>query len=452
MAVARAATLLPLKDIRVEMDQRAVVIGGGLAGMTAALSLADQGFEAALIEREQELGGVARRIRRSLDDADPQTRLAELIRRVKEHPQLRLYTGAVIEEFSGHVGRFRVKLRQHDRMLEVGGGAVIVATGGAPYQPTEYAYGQSDAIVTQIELEQRLDEPDFVSGLEEVVMIQCVGSRDDEHPYCSRVCCQQAVKNALLIKEGNPRARVFVLYRDMRTYGFNEVHYRRAREAGVVFLRFEPETKPRVTTEGALSVVVVDGVLRRPIQLRPDLLVLSAAVRPHPVAEALSHMLKVPLDAHGFFLEAHIKLRPLDFPSEGIFLAGLAHAPKLMAESIGQAKGAAARAATVLSKPYLDRSGIVSVVDQSRCAACLTCVRLCPYEVPEINEDGVAYIEPASCQGCGLCASACPRKAITTQHYRDEQLTSQTGVLFGDPEFELAEAASERGDEWRVNE
>jgi heterodisulfide reductase subunit A len=234
----------------------------------------------------------------------------------------------------------------------------------------------------------------------------------------------------------------------MRTYGFNEIHYQRARETGVVFIRFEPETKPRVTTDGGLSVMVVDDVLRRPIQLRPNLLVLSAAVRPHPGAESLSRMLKVPLDADGFFLEAHIKLRPLDFPSEGIFLAGLAHAPKLMAESIRQAKGAAARAATVLSKPYLNRSGIVSVVDPSQCAACLTCVRLCPYEVPRINEDGVAYIEPASCQGCGLCASACPRKAITTQHYRDEQLISQTDVLFGDPEFELAAASSGGGDEW----
>jgi heterodisulfide reductase subunit A-like polyferredoxin len=190
-------------------------------------------------------------------------------------------------------------------------------------------------------------------------------------------------------------------------------------------------------------VVVVDEVLRRPVELRPDLLVLSAAVRPHPESEALSRMLKVPLNADGFFLEAHVKLRPLDFPSDGIFLAGLAHSPKSMAESISQAKGAAARAATVLSRPFLDRSGIVSVVDPSRCAACLTCVRLCPYDVPRINEDGVAYIEPASCQGCGLCASVCPRKAITTQHYRDDQLTSQVDVLFGHPAFEVAAVASE---------
>jgi heterodisulfide reductase subunit A len=234
----------------------------------------------------------------------------------------------------------------------------------------------------------------------------------------------------------------------MRTYGLSEIHYRRAREAGVVFIRFEATNKPQVNTEGELSVVVVDEVLQRPVQLRPDLLVLSAGVRPHPEAQAVSQMLKVPLNTDGFFLEAHIKLRPLDFPSEGVFLAGLAHGPKSMAESISQAKGAAARAAPVLSKPFLDRSGIVSVVDQSRCAACLTCVRLCPYQVPRISEDGVAYIEPASCQGCGLCASACPRKAITTQHYRDDQLTSQTDALFGDPAFELAVATSESADEW----
>ncbi len=441
MAVARAATLTPLADIRLEVDQRAIVLGGGLSGMTAALSLADQGFETALVEREPELGGITRRIRSTLDGADPQAHLAALVRRVEEHPRIRLYTGATIDEFSGHVGKFRATLRQNGRAVQIGGGAVIVATGGAPYEPTEYRYPESDRIVTQLELEQKLEDPGFTASLKEVVMIQCVGSRDDEHPYCSRVCCQEAVKNALAIKRTNPKARVFVLFRDIRTYGFDEIHYQKAREAGVIFIRFEPENKPEVTLDGELRVRVTDDVLGRPIELRPDVLVLSAAIRPHPQAAEVSRALKVPLNADGFFLEAHMKLRPLDFSSEGIFLAGLAHAPKSMAESIGQAKGAAARAATVLSRPFMDRSGIVSEVDQARCAGCLTCVRLCPYDVPQINEEGVAYIEPASCQGCGLCASACPRKAIATRHYRDEQLISKIDVLFGDPAFEAAGAA-----------
>jgi heterodisulfide reductase subunit A len=278
-------------------------------------------------------------------------------------------------------------------------------------------------------------------------MIQCVGSREEEHQYCSRVCCQEAVKNSLAIKEANPDARVYVLFRDVRTYGFDELHYQRAREAGVVFVRFDPENKPVVKLHGGLTVTVTDDVLGRPIELKPDVLVLSAAIRPHPEAGAVSQALKVPLNADGFFLEAHMKLRPLDFPSDGVFLAGLAHAPKSMSESISQAKGAAARAATVISKPVMYRSGIVSEVDQTSCAGCLTCVRLCPYDVPVISEEGVAYIEPASCQGCGVCASVCPRKAITTRHYDDQQIAAKVDVLFGDPPFEAAAAATDWGEE-----
>ena len=415
--------------------------------MTAAVSLADQGFEVALVECEPELGGIAREIRHTLDGRDPQQYLAELIQKVKESPLLRLYTGAEIREFSGHVGKFSATLRQGDRITEIGGGAVIVATGGAPYEPTEYGYPQSDSIVTQLELEQKLADPQFAAGLSQVVMIQCVGSREEGHMYCSRVCCQEAVKNSLAIKQANPKARVYVLFRDVRTYGFDEIHYQRAREAGVVFIRFDPDGKPEVELKDGLCVTVRDDVLGRPVQFRPDLLVLSAAIRPHARAEAVSRALKVPLTADGFFLEAHMKLRPLDFGSEGIFLAGLAHAPKSMAESISQAKGAAARAATVISKPLMYRSGVVSEVDQASCAGCLTCVRLCPYNVPVIGEDVVAFIEPASCQGCGVCAAGCPRKAITTRHYRDDQITAKIDVLFGDPQFEAAAATAAKAGE-----
>ncbi len=453
MAVARAASLYPFEDVLLDVDQRAIVIGGGVAGMTAAASLADQGFEVALVECEPELGGIARQILHTLDGRNPQQHLAELIQKVKESPLVRLYTGAEIQEFSGHVGKFAATLRQGDRITEIGGGAVIVATGGAPYEPTEYGYPQSDSIVTQLELEQKLADGQFAAGLTEVVMIQCVGSREEGHMYCSRVCCQEAVKNSLAIKQANPKARVYVLFRDVRTYGFDEIHYQRAREAGVVFIRFDPEGKPEVGLKDGLCVTVRDDVLGRPIQLRPDLLVLSAAIRPHARAEAVSRALKVPLTADGFFLEAHMKLRPLDFGSEGIFLAGLAHAPKSMAESISQAKGAAARAATVISQPVMYRSGVVSEVDQASCAGCLTCVRLCPYDVPVIGEDGVAYIEPASCQGCGVCAAGCPRKAITTRHYRDDQITAKIDVLFGDPQFEAArpfEGASSMSPRWEA--
>ena len=446
MAVARAATLREFGDVRLEVDQRAIVLGAGVAGMTAALSLANQGFEVSLLEREQEPGGISRQIHHSLNGPSPRQHAAELVERVKSEPLIRLYCGATIDEFSGHIGRFKATLRQGDRVEEIGGGAVIVAIGGAPYEPEEYGYPQSDKIVTQLELEEKLEDAEFAKSLKQVVMIQCVGSREEGHLYCSRVCCQEAVKNSLAIKEANPDAQVFVLFRDIRTYGFDELHYQRARESGVVFVRFEPENKPQVDAAGRLSVRVDDDVLRRPIELNPDLVVLSAAIRPHEQAESVSRALKVPLNADGFFLEAHMKLRPLDFPSDGIFLAGLAHAPKTMAESISQAKGAAARAVTVISQPFLDRSGVISEVDEKRCAACLTCVRLCPYNVPQISEQGVAYIEPASCQGCGLCASVCPRKAIVTRHYDDEQIATKLDVLFGDPEFEAAAAAVDAGE------
>jgi len=445
MAVARAATLRRFEDMRLEVDQRAIVVGAGLAGMTAAVSLAQQGFEVALVERDAEPGGLARKIRKTLHDPELKARLAGLIEQVKDSPLIRLYTSSTISDFSGHVGKFKATLGLNGRTVEIGGGAVIVATGGEPYEPEEYNYAQSDAIITQLELETKLDEAGFAEGLEEVVMIQCVGSREEEFPYCSRVCCQEAVKNALAIKEANPKARVYVLNRDIRTYGFDEIHYERAREAGVVFIRFSVDDKPEVTVDGGLRVRVTDGVLRRPVELKPDVVVLSAAIRPHPTVGEISQALKVPLNADGFFLEAHMKLRPLDFPSDGIFLAGVAHAPKSMAESISQAMGAAARAATVISKPYLDRSGVVSEVDESACAGCLTCVRTCPYDVPQIGEDGVAHIEPASCQGCGVCASVCPRKAITTRHYGDEQIISKVDVLFGDPEFEAAGAGAKSG-------
>ncbi len=448
MAVARAGTLRSFADQRLEVDQRAIVLGAGVAGMTAALGLADQGFEVSLIERESQLGGIARQIRHLLGDVDPQAYLADLIDRVTGHEKINLYTGAELDELAGHVGNFRVTVRQGDQSVEVGGGAVIVATGGKPYEPTEYRYPDSDKIVTQLELEEKLADPQFSKDLKQVVMIQCVGSREEKHMYCSRVCCQEAVKNSLAIKKANPKAQVFVLFRDLRTYGLNEVYYEQAREAGVVFIRFDPEKQPEVSLDGSLRVTVTDSDLGRPVVLNPDVLVLSAAVRPHGQTEAVSKALKVPLNADGFFLEAHIKLRPLDFGTEGIFLAGLAHAPKTIAESISQAQGAAARAATIISRPLLDRSGIVSEVDQESCAGCLTCVRLCPYDVPIIGEDGVAVIEPASCQGCGVCAAACPRKAITTRHYDDQQLVAKMDVLFGNPQFEATcGAAAQSGEE-----
>jgi heterodisulfide reductase subunit A-like polyferredoxin len=272
--------------------------------------------------------------------------------------------------------------------------------------------------------------------MREVVMIQCVGSREEAHPYCSRVCCQGAVKNAIALKELNPAMTVAVLFRDMRTYGFGELHYQKARDLGVLFIRFDPEKKPEVTANGKITVRVSDDVSGVPLEFNPDALVLSAGVRPREDRDKLASTFKTALNSDGFYLEAHMELRPLDFANDGMFLAGIAHAPKTAAETVAQAKGAAARVATVLSHASMQLSATVSEVDGNRCAACLTCVRMCPYGVPEVGADMVAHIEPASCQGCGVCASVCPRKAISLAHYKDEQLIAKVEALFGDEAYE----------------
>jgi heterodisulfide reductase subunit A-like polyferredoxin len=300
---------------------------------------------------------------------------------------------------------------------------VVVAIGAAEYKPREYHYGEHPQILTQLELQEKLfQEPDRLREAATVVMIQCVGSRDEEHPYCSRVCCATAVGNALRIKEISPRTEVVILYRDIRTYARKELYYKKAREAGVRFIRFEPERRPEVKlVEGKLEVRVVDQNLKAGLRLRPDWIALSAAIRPAAESRALAQTLKLPFDADGFFLEAHIKLRPLDFANAGMFLCGLGHGPKSLEESIAQAKGAAARAATVLAQKQTMVGGPVAEVNEDLCVACLTCVRVCPFGVPRINERHFARIDPAACRGCGNCASACPQGAIQVGHFRDDQ-------------------------------
>jgi heterodisulfide reductase subunit A-like polyferredoxin len=432
MAVARAATLQPLHESPAEIKRRALVIGGGASGMTAALGLAAQGFEAVLVEREEELGGNLRHIYYSEDGSDPQALLSRLIEQVESEPKITVYKGAEVSDFSGYVGNYRAELTTADGNIEeVEHGVVILATGGIEYKPVEYLYGESNKVLTQSELEEMIAKgSEDTKGLNSVVMIQCVGSREEEHMYCSRICCAQAIKNALKLKEANPDTEVYILYRDIRTYGMHELQYREARDKGVTFIRYTVERKPEVNEEnGKLRVKVFDAVLGADIMLEPERLVLSTAIRPQPDAEQFASKLKLPLTQDKFYMEAHMKLRPLDFVNEGMYLCGLAHSPKSVSESIQQARGAVSRALTILSQPYLMVGGVVSVVDPERCVACLTCVRSCPFSVPEINEDGVANIEAAACQGCGICASACPRKAIKLQHYTDEQVTAKTAVL-----------------------
>ncbi len=432
MAVANARLIRPLEELTKGVIKRGLVIGGGLAGMTAALGLAEQGFEAVLAEKEAELGGNLRHLKTTLDGKDVSRYLEELTARVTQHPRIQVFTNAVITDFSGYVGNYKTSLMVGPRMFsrDVEHGVTILATGGEEYKPKEYLYGQDERVLTQLEMEAFLHgDRRKIEELKEVVMIQCVGSRNEERPYCSRVCCAEAVKNALTLKSLNPKARVTLLYRDMRMYGTLEEDYARARKAGIRFLRYEEDRKPEVTQEdGRLRLTFYNPVLREKLSYQPDLLVLSAATIAADTAE-LASMLKVPRTADGFFLEAHMKLRPVDFSSEGLFLCGIAHSPKTIEESLSQAAAAVARACTVLAKDQIQISGVVSVVDPDKCAACLTCVRVCPYTVPVINKDGVAEIEAAMCHGCGICASECPGKAIKLQHFTDEQVMAKCDVI-----------------------
>jgi heterodisulfide reductase subunit A2 len=431
MAVARAVTLKQLWDKKIPVNQRALVIGGGVAGMNAALNLADQGFETVLLEKEEQLGGLARNLMATIEGADIQAYLADLVSRVEAHPAIQVLTRALVVGFSGYKGNFTTEVLVGPGMYErkIEHGAVVVATGAHEYQPKEYHYSEDPRVLTQIELARRLSEPEAAKDLRQVVMIQCVGSRNEERPNCSRVCCQTAIKNALHIKKMNPETQVFILYRDIRTYGFLEDYYTEARERGVLFFRFDPEDPPQAEPgEAGMTVTFTDHVLGRKLQVDTDLLVLSAGVEAEDTEE-LASIMKLARNGEGYFVEAHVKLRPVDMATDGIFICGTAHSPKLISEAISQSLAAAARAATFLSKEELTLSAVTASVMQEKCAACLVCVRSCPFHVPRINEEGVSEIDPALCQGCGVCTAECPAKAIDLNWYEDEQILSKVEAL-----------------------
>jgi len=432
MAVANAAELSALYRTKLPMTKRALIIGGGIAGMTAALNIVEQGFEVVLVEIEKELGGFAKRIHKTLQGDDIQKYLADLIEKVRKNEKIEVLTETIVVDFSGTKGNFKTALTVGPAMYhrEIKHGAVIIAIGALEYRPKEYLYGESDAVNTQTELEDILSRD--VQGVKEwqnVVMIQCVGSRNKENPNCSRVCCQQAIKNAISLKEINPDINVFILYRDIRTYGFAEDFYRKARQMGVHFSRYREGEDPTVKQiEGSLEVSFKDITLGMEIKIRPDRLILSTGVVAGETEE-LSRMLKVPLTSDLFFLEAHVKLRPVDTQSDGIFVCGMAHSPKRIEESISQALAASARACTLLSQDSIEVGGVVAKVNPDLCAACLICVRACPYEVPFINADGVSEIDISKCHGCGVCAAECPAKAITLLHFEDTQILAQIDAL-----------------------
>ncbi len=436
MAVARASRLEPLSDFPFAVIQKGLVIGGGLAGMTAALTLAEAGFETYLVEQTHQLGGNARTLYYTEDGARPADHVEKLIKKVEAHPLITIHIGAEVRDFSGHLGRFTSAISKDGGLEQIEYGAVILATGGTEYQPREYLYGQNDHVITQKELERRIAlEPDTLKGYSNVVMIQCVGCMDEDHPYCSRVCCTGAVKNSLKLKELNPEINIYVLYQDMRTFSFKELFYKKAREQGVRFLRYLLRQKPAVTeVNGQLQVKVFHQNLRSEVLLKPDLLVLSAAIRPHPGSKQMAEVFKLPLDQDGFFAEAHLKLRPVDFANAGMFLCGLAHGPKFADEAIAQAKAAAAKAAAIISQESMVTQGVVARVDEEMCVGCGLCVALCPFEalkIVETEQGRRVQVIDAACMGCGVCAATCYRHAIGINAFTDEQIGSQVRAFLG---------------------
>jgi heterodisulfide reductase subunit A len=434
MAVARAAHLEPLQEFELPVNKAALVVGGGLAGMTSALSMADQGFEVSLIEKDSELGGMARRISYTLEGMDVQQHLSSLVRKVYQHPLVHVSHNATITDVSGYVGNFVTTVSSEGQVKEVPHGIAILATGAQEYKPTEYLYGQDDRVITQLELEGEIAKGnDKVTGAQSLVMIQCVGCRQEDKNYCSRVCCGQAVKNALKLRELNPEMDIHILFRDMRSYGFKEDYYREAAEQDIKFIRFEPENKPEVTTgkeEGrdVLKITVPDPVLGQKLELAADLLTLSAAVDPAESAKDIASLFKVSFNPDGFFQEAHVKLRPVDFAADGVFLCGSAQYPKHISETISQAYGAAGRALSILSGDSVTASGAVCDVDENNCIACGACITSCTYDAitfVDTPQGKKARVESILCKGDGLCNAKCPTKAIFLKHYTDDEIFAQ---------------------------
>lgn len=437
MAAASAALSHPLTDHTLPMNKDILVVGGGVAGMSAALNLADQGFRVFLVERSRVLGGVAREIHRTLQGDDVQAYINDLIEKTMRHDLIQVLTSAIIVDHTGMPGMFRTGLQIGPRMFyrQITHGATILATGALPNRPQEYLLDEHDAVVTQLDLDAMLeDQAEKIKQWRNVVMIQCVGSRCEENPNCSRICCQSAVKNALRLRDLNPEAQIYILSRDMRTYGFQEDYYRKARELGVVFIRYQVEDKPTVERDGdRLAVIFTEPTLDRKVKVSADCLALSTGfVADEEATEDLGMIFRLPRTSDGYFLEDHVKLRPVDLPIPGFFVAGTAHAPKSISESIAQAQAAAGRALTLLSKDEINLGAAVARVDSKKCAACLICVRACPFDVPFINADGYSEIDPAKCHGCGVCAADCPAKAIQVMQYEDDQITAKLdGLLEG---------------------
>ncbi len=451
MAVAKAAHLFPLKEMYLDVNQSALVIGGGVAGMTAALEIAKAGYNVYLVEREKELGGMLKEIYYTTWSDDIQSFLASLRNQVLANEKIKVYTGAEIEKIDGFVGQYKTTIKQNGKEIVLEHGVIILATGAEGYKPKEYLYGQDERVMTQHELEEKLAKNKLdPKNYKTIVMIQCVGSRNDEHPYCSRICCTQAMKNAKKLLSKNPELQLFVLNKDIRTYGFREKWYNDVRDMGALFIKYSDERKPEVVKEGdKLVVKVYDELLSDWLEIPADLVILSTGIVPRADNEEIAKLLKVPLNEDGFFLEAHVKLRPVDFATEGVFLAGTAHSPKFIEECIVQAKAAAARAQTIISKTKYRAEPTIAAVNEDICDGCGVCEPVCEYSaieiVPDKNdpEKKKARVNEALCKGCGACIAACPSGAMEQKGFTSEQIYAMIDAALKPELFEKDESEVE---------
>jgi len=444
MSVARARHLRPLQEFDLPVNKAALVVGGGIAGMNCALSIANQGHVVHLLEKKSELGGIARKIHSTLNGMDVQEYLADLISKVYQHRLIHVYHDATITRASGYVGSFVTSVKSDRGFTEIKHGAAVLAIGADLYTPTEYLYGEDDRVLTHVELEERIAQGDEkVTEAQSVVMIQCIGCRNEDRNYCSRLCCSESVKNALKLKEVNPQMDIHILFRDMRTYGFNEDYYREASNKDIKFIRFEPQDKPEVevgeSDEGqpVLKVTVTDYILGKKLELDANILALAAAVIPSEATREIAGQFKVTLNPDGFFKEAHVKLRPVEFGTDGVYLCGLAHYPKFIQETINQAYGAAGRVLTLLSRDVVVASGSVCDVDEAKCVSCGACMTVCNYGAIEFHETPQgrkAVVNPVLCKGDGLCNTVCATGAIQLKHFTDEELLCEIDAAFAEKE------------------
>ena len=427
MAVGKVAFFEPMVEPLIKINPKALVIGGGVSGMVSAKNLAEQGYYIYLIEREEVLGGQARNLYQTWKGEEVQPYLKKLIDEIQSNPKIEVYLKTELKGVEGFVGNFRSTIQTNGKLKTLEHGVAIIATGASELKPDLYLYGKDPRVLTSLEFDQRLIQKDTnLKKLENVVFIQCVGSRIKERPYCSKVCCTHSVRNAVTLKDLNPEINVFIIYRDMRTYGLREDLYREAREKGVFFIRYDDQKELRVTREGEnLQIRFTSYVLGREMEVHADLLILATAIV-MPKENTVAKLFKVPVNMDGFFVEAHVKLRPIDFATDGVFLCGLAHSPKPIDESIVQGLGAVSRAGTLLSQKEMFGNAIVAVINPESCVGCQGCLKVCPYEAIRYLEDKeICEVNEVICKGCGTCVATCPSGSAQLKRFTSKQIYMQ---------------------------